>query len=621
MAKNYSPAINELFVNINRLDSKIDKEFYELINPPSGTTIINGNFDVMDNINVSSNMTVNNDIVVKSNGNIWKNVDVGGNINAHEKLEVFGNIHAKKDIILDGNFTLNNGGTCTINGTTILNNTIIRSQDNSVFSGLKLDGNQTGNFLQMEPDGTVRYTNLDDIGLVQLHESEGTNQIKLVKVPGGGSSDDAFYFYLKNTIDIGGAFGIVKDDKRSAVGSDMSPSVGVLNIHSFYYEDKTNTEYNELREGILNVNGTVRIGGVKNRSLSEGGSVRGKLIIEESEDKKFDGSLELYGKAVIKGNTALDGNVSSSGSLVVEGGIGIKGNLNVDNIATFGLGLDHDNDIDDKLIVKGCARVTKKMRVGTGDPYNGDSEMTDCIVVNGNIGVSGDLTIGNDKKIIMDPEADDVLVVNGSINAGVSVKIGDVSANFINGKDGNLVVDGSTFISNQLVVGVDGTDNEDPLLIIYGNSEINGTLGVTKEVKIESDKSGDRENCALDVEGSISANNLYVRSSEGIVFGETITGGAVKVNGGVNIAQELYVGGGTASGNTKSGTLVVNGGAGIDGTLNALEIVAENAIKIGPGTIQNSGVGTVWGTHTTIARRIEINIGGNVYYIPLYTSS
>jgi hypothetical protein len=158
-------------------------------------------------------------------------------------------------------------------------------------------------------------------------------------------------------------------------------------------------------------------------------------------------------------------------------------------------------------------------------------------------------------------------------------------------------------------------------LIIYGNSEINGTLGVTKEVKIESDKSGDRENCALDVEGSISANNLYVRSSEGIVFGETITGGAVKVNGGVNIAQELYVGGGTASGNTKSGTLVVNGGAGIDGTLNALEIVAENAIKIGPGTIQNSGVGTVWGTHTTIARRIEINIGGNVYYIPLYTSS
>lgn len=556
--------LSDIYLNITRLDTKIDTEIYNINNPSSGSTIINGNFDVMHNINVSSNVFVNNNI--SANGN------------------------------------------CTINGTTMLNKTIINGNTINNKSGLILDGNQNGKFLQMEPDGTVKYTGLDSIGLTEIHGSVGAKQIEIFKINNPGPSDDNMYFYLNNTIDIGGAYG--DDDIRKTLQAHQ-PTSGELNILNL----------DSSSPGLLNVKGDVNIG----EKYSENNNIKGKLIINDSGEDKLDGIFELHGNAKILGNTI--SNNFESGALVVTGGVGIGGKLNVYDNAIIGDSSNNNNG----LVVYGNAIISNKIKVGE---FSGDSYIQPPgefgLDVDGDINVSNNLTV--DKQVILGAKYADgefVLDVNGSTKVKDKIIIGTIDANVIN--DENLLINGSAIIGN---VSISSDDIETSSLIIKGDSGITGNLIVKQKTEIKSviDADGDNSNGALTVDGGVFiGQKLYVGSVADVAFiDKGVSEGAVKVNGGVNICGKLIVNSTNVESNIYNDySLVAGSGVGIIGDLKIDQAqtvsfgekssisnmnINTETINISGGVIEDKQFNQLYQQNICL----KINCNGQLYYLPLF---
>jgi hypothetical protein len=193
------------------------------------------------------------------------------------------------------------------------------------------------------------------------------------------------------------------------------------------------------------------------------------------------------------------------------------------NVANVGNGTDSSNTTTGALIVNGGVGISKKLYVGTNLTVNGNATLGDATSdthkINGNTTFNGILYFANGTTYY--------------INASASAKFSGLNV------AGNAAVTGTMNIGGNTTIGDATSDTHK----VNGNMTHNGHIYLA------------------------NGTTYYINSSATANILALTTNGAVKMNGN------------TASSNMTSGQLVVVGGVGISGQVNAKSVRLDNAVR------------------------------------------
>lgn len=193
------------------------------------------------------------------------------------------------------------------------------------------------------------------------------------------------------------------------------------------------------------------------------------------------------------------------------------------NVANVGNGTDSSSTTTGALIVNGGVGISKKLYVGTNLTVNGNATLGDATSdthkINGNTTFNGILYFANGTTYY--------------INASASAKFSGLNV------AGNAAVTGTMNIGGNTTIGDATSDSHK----VNGNMTHNGHIYLA------------------------NGTTYYINSSGSANIVALTTNGAVTMNGN------------TASNSMTTGQLIINGGAGMSGQLNAKSVRIDNAVK------------------------------------------
>jgi hypothetical protein len=195
------------------------------------------------------------------------------------------------------------------------------------------------------------------------------------------------------------------------------------------------------------------------------------------------------------------------------------------------------------------------------------SATTGALVVTGGVGIGQDLNIGGHQRIDSTKLAGDgagpALEVAGGVKVAQDLHVNATTAS-TNSTNGALVVAGGMGVAGSLHVGSDNLlgDVNGPAMTVQGS------LQTGQQVSVQSNElaraGGDTgPDAALRVEGGVNvAEDVLIRSIKDV---GDVDGAALEVRGGVHIAKVAKIDANEAANSQTSGSLRVSGGVGVTG--------------------------------------------------------
>ena len=555
----------------------------------SGGASIIGNLFIGGNLSVNDNSIFNKDVrivatteatnsltgsfIVSGGGVIQKNLFVLGNIELRKTL----NITDETDSISKGVGSLVLSGGCSVSKRLYIGGNITTEGNISINKYGYFGLNNIKSIIPL-PETFISATQTFDVlmeygGLYQISSSNNITstyyevfnlaQTSGIKWLGQGYSSTSFnYIGTSSTLVDGnlivGEYIQIKIPSEvvltsyTLLGKNQQPSswqvCGSNNGIVFYSLDKQSNYIGSLQQGV-----------VFNRTLSECVlSYSYYRIIftkgtdtQVSIDKLFlNGFIlknELSPAIISIGTTVVMGNLdvgsktkiydktestsTSSGALVVLGGLGVSSNTFLKYVEAT------EGNITSNLVT-GNVKIKNELSVGGS------------ITVNGSMNVAGQFELGN---IILNDKIESTELGSGSLvvtYGGASIK-GNINIGGNINAGGNVILSSNLIVGSSLIVGsnviVKG-DISGNNLNILGNATIKGLL----KGNLISDN--------IDVNGNLtiaSGGKLIISSGANFnLLGTTLT------------ASQSYLNGNIQSNNTRTGTLVVTGGAGISSSVN-----------------------------------------------------
>jgi enhancing lycopene biosynthesis protein 2 len=390
--------------------------------------------------------------------------------------------------------------------------------------------------------------------------------------------------------------------------------------------------------GALVVDGGV---GVK-KNLNIAGTLDVNGDIGANNNLSADGTLTIGGASTIGGALSVDdltqASSSSTGALVVGGGVGIGKDLRV----AGDIYVTDDLTVQDNVVINGL--IINPMTIN--DTTESTSTSTGSLIVKGGVGIAknvfisgtlnntgaitsvGTVNITNTTQSV--DSSTGSLVADGGVGIKKNLNVaGTVDINGNIGANGTLTLGGVATLSSALVV--DSTvDSTTPLT---GSIQTDGGLGVVKDVFVGGDIFANELTATggdVFVRSSLSTDSPVIRfvndvSNEGIIFlgrsGIGIDSGNMFVSNqtnGKDLILRAYNAGGTplkglvvdpdvpsvtvpfftTTTSKTTGALIVTGGAGFGGNINASGLSFNNSANVmshyseGTFTITNDGDAT-----------------------------
>lgn len=290
--------------------------------------------------------------------------------------------------------------------------------------------------------------------------------------------------------------------------------------------------------------------------------IKGNLIQESDatfkEDVCIGGNLSVAGDEIVGGKETIEGPLTVNNSVLINGTTTINGPVFI-----FGNQSVSQNEvIGGQLIVDGTGIINGLLTANNGLLVNGGETINTggLVILNGGASITGDVIISqtlatNDLEVLGDLTVDQnsffngcntvvngTLITNGPVimNRGLTVASGDqiISTGNLTLNTGDLTVGGfSTF--NGPVIAQNGATIENGLTVFggetvasgnlvvapCGNADVGGSLTVTSEINSPS---------------HATLSSLLITDLTNSTSPET---GALVVNGGIGIAQDLWIGG------------------------------------------------------------------------------
>ena len=403
----------------------------------------------------------------------------------------------------------------------------------------------------------------------------------------GGNVDITGTLDVTDDFDINSTFTVDAQTGNTFVGGtlevDGNSTIG--NAASDAHTVTGTVQFNQALTGSARAN--IRDLKIGTDAANEIGTLQGNLILDSA-----GGTVNITDNADVDGNLNVDGNTQIDGTLTVDGNTTI-GNAagdahSVTGTVTFNQAITSTDITADniKIGVDGATEISTTAGDLILDSFGGKVHITDNAEVDGNLQVDGNTTLGD--------AAGDTLTVNATstFTAAITstnitadnIQIGVSGSSEIDTTSGNLILDsatGETRITDNLTVtgtlDVAGetaiTDtlrvraNNEQFIVENasgqnqfsvdsdnGNTIVEGTLTVNDQVDINSrlDVSGITDfGSTVNVVGVTNLNNT-TNASTGATFSSS---GALRVDGGASIAQDIAIGGNTQL----YGTLTVDG--------------------------------------------------------------
>lgn len=299
-----------------------------------------------------------------------------------------------------------------------------------------------------------------------------------------------------------------------------------------------------------------------NLTVNDNMSIGDDLFVEN--DAIIFGDECIEGDLGVGGNTTIGGNTLIEGSLTVLDGAIINGPLTVNGPETINgsLTVTGDETLNQNLIVGGAGTINGLLSANGGlQVFNGATINSGGLVVNsGGANIVGDVTITGTQTVDnLDVLGNLTVSENTFLNGCVTTVNGDLVANgpvvmnrgltIASGNEviasgdlilslGNLTVGGSSLFGGPITANSGATFNEG-LTVLGGGTIAAGNFAVS--------------NCGnMTIGGNLTVNGTITSPSPAQLARLLITDttnstspdtGALVVNGGVGIAQDLWLGG------------------------------------------------------------------------------
>ncbi len=295
------------------------------------------------------------------------------------------------------------------------------------------------------------------------------------------------------------------------------------------------------------------------------------------------------------GSVVVASNLFVAGEFKAAGGIDLSGaNMTVSNLTVQGI-LSAEGPL---FQVLQNASMSSNLNVGGSASVGGNQTVTGSSTV-GSLGVTGNGTVGGTLGVTGAATFNDAVTVEGPLTADSLVVDNDADVSGNLGVDGNQAVGGNQTVTGSSTVGSLGVTGNGTVggnlgvtgnatisgvatagtLAVVNDSTIGGTLGVTGPATFANN---------ISVTGAAAAGSLSVVNDGSIggnldVTGDTTVGGALEVTGPATVTDT------TESTSKDTGSLILEGGLGVEKSINAglnLGVGGNGAVN---GTL---GVGT-----------------------------
>jgi hypothetical protein len=533
----------------------------------TGTLVVTGGVGVSGNVNIDSGMAAPSSHYVGRGGAIfyggfggsmqYLNTLGKGNVDGGDATLSFVNDSAIETVSISTSAGLvrlkyDTASTSTATGTLV------------VTGGVGISGNIYAGSIQNTPIGnttrnTGAFTTLASNGATTLTAntaSTSTATGTLVVTGGVG---------ISGNLNVGGSFSagnLNANDMVVAGNLTVSGNTTILNTETVRVEDHNI----ELGNVTTPTDTTANGGGITLKGATD------KTLTWSSSTNAWTSNQDFR----VTTNTA--STSTSTGSLVVTGGVGIGGAVYAGSIQNTPIGSTTRNTGAFTTLTSNGATTFTANTAST-------STATGTLVVTGGVGISGNIYAGSIQNTPIGSATRSTGAFTTLTSNGATTFTANTSS--ITSTNGTLVVTGGVGISGNLNVGGNISCSSTLISSNIRTTNIKDSNDITKlELQIGYgtilyDNFSVRQNLTVWLESELRGN-VGITSSISSISTET---GALVVVGGVGIGGNINAGGtvnrltgNTASTSTATGTLVVTGGVGVSGNIYA-------------GSIQNTPIG------------------------------
>ena len=271
--------------------------------------------------------------------------------------------------------------------------------------------------------------------------------------------------------------------------------------------------------------------------------------------------------AIVSGTPSIS---ATSGALQVAGGVGVIGNIYLQgNLDVSGGNIIANQNVTSTSTVTGSMVVRGQGGIGVG----------------GNVNIGGNLSVLQTATFAQNVQIAANLTSGGTYfsAAGLTVNQGNITATGFTVSNGNITATGNTAIISGLTITDGGIGNLTSLSVI-GAATIGGNLDVTGRVT----GGGIRKTSSATAPAGPVVGDIWYKTDTDVYYQYINDGtsnfwidiaGATVSNASPTQPQSLQdinIVSGTASTNTTTGALVVTGGIGASGNINAGNVSANN---------------------------------------------